>query len=391
VDRTPNRGLAYTCNEGADAALGDWIVFLNVDTLPQAGWLESLLALPSRQADAAIVGARLLFPQDDTVQHVGGCFDDDGMPHHVYLRQRGDLPFVRRDRQVQWVTGACLAIERTTFGALGGFDVAYGTYSEDADLCFAVRQRLGGRIWVAGGSVVHHFEGVSAVPDGRKLRTLDRLRAKWGAVIRRDEYEQYADDGFSRAWLDLTDAALVPRDFALLAGIRDALGLGAIDAQERYARDRSPEALLADVRRLRRQGRVRSSMRRASSPSALFRLLQGHTQPTPRRKALDYALAKALHQQHVDLYSYNLASVLAERGERDLARGLLQALFQTFGRANPALAGKAAYKMALLAESPVESREWLRRAVALCPGHRSATAALLALDSAATATARMAS
>jgi GT2 family glycosyltransferase len=380
VDRRENRGFAYTCNEGASVASSDWLVFLNVDTLPQEGWLTSLLELPRREPDAAVVGARLLYPGDESVQHVGGCFDDHGTPHHVYLRQRGDLPFVRRDRRVQWVTGACMALERTTFAALGGFDVEYGTYSEDADLCFAARYRGGGAVWVAGASVVHHFEGVSDVPSARKLRTLERLRAKWGAFIRLDEYDLYASDGFSRAWLELADSALLPRDFAFLSEVRDALGLGSLDAQAQYASERGPDGLLADVRRLRRSGRVQHGGSRRAALSVLFRQAHEASLPRSRQRAFDAALAAGLHAQHVDLYAYNLGSLLAKRGQHDMAAGLLRVVAEVFGKPNPDLAGKAAFKLSCLAASRREERQWLLSALRLCPTHRAAAARLAALE-----------
>jgi SAM-dependent methyltransferase len=69
-----NMGFARACNQGAAAARGDYLVFLNNDTEPQEGWLEALL---SRAAEDRIgaVGSRLLLP-DRKIQHAGVVIPD---------------------------------------------------------------------------------------------------------------------------------------------------------------------------------------------------------------------------------------------------------------------------------------------------------------------------
>jgi O-antigen biosynthesis protein len=55
-----NRGFAVACNQGAEHASGDVLVFLNNDTQPTPGWLERLLyAIGS---GAMIAGPLLVYP-----------------------------------------------------------------------------------------------------------------------------------------------------------------------------------------------------------------------------------------------------------------------------------------------------------------------------------------
>ena len=73
VTHAANAGFARSCNDGAAVARGEFLVFLNNDTVPQPGWLDALIRHAERHPRAGAVGSKLLFP-DDTVQHAGVVF-----------------------------------------------------------------------------------------------------------------------------------------------------------------------------------------------------------------------------------------------------------------------------------------------------------------------------
>ena len=68
--RATNGGFIAACNEGAALARGDWLVFLNNDTVPQPGWLDALLRTFDTQPDVGLVGAKLVYP-DGRLQEAG--------------------------------------------------------------------------------------------------------------------------------------------------------------------------------------------------------------------------------------------------------------------------------------------------------------------------------
>lgn len=137
-----NLGFAGNCNAGAAHALGEVLVFVNQDV--QAVYSHSLgwdyaLAAAFSERDVGIVGARLLFPNGH-VQNAGGVFDAAGQPAHRCLGWSNiQHPDIATPQDVQWTTGALLAIRREAFDALGGFDTVYRMYFEDVDLCLRAR------------------------------------------------------------------------------------------------------------------------------------------------------------------------------------------------------------------------------------------------------------
>src|SRR5215468_5682045 len=56
ISHKENRGFAVSCNDGAKAAQGKHMVFLNNDTLPSPGWLNALESYAATHPNAAVIG-----------------------------------------------------------------------------------------------------------------------------------------------------------------------------------------------------------------------------------------------------------------------------------------------------------------------------------------------
>lgn len=83
VTHTTNAGFAVSCNDGAAAAAGEFLIFLNNDTIPLSGWLDALVIYADAHPQAAAVGSKLLYP-NDTIQHAGVTINQEGWPFHIY-------------------------------------------------------------------------------------------------------------------------------------------------------------------------------------------------------------------------------------------------------------------------------------------------------------------
>jgi Predicted glycosyltransferases len=141
-----NRGFSGANNLGARQARGEHLLFLNSDAFPQApGWLESLLAVLQSRPDVGAVAPRLVFG-DGAIQHAGMRFmrrDELGVwvNHHPCMGLDPALDPAQELTIVPAVTGACLALRRTDFDRVGGWDTGYlvGDF-EDSDLCLKLRE-----------------------------------------------------------------------------------------------------------------------------------------------------------------------------------------------------------------------------------------------------------
>jgi GT2 family glycosyltransferase/tetratricopeptide (TPR) repeat protein len=186
ITNAENLGFAVACNQGAKAARGRYLVFLNNDTVPLPGWLEALVAEVEAHPEVAAVGSKLLY-EDGTVQHAGVVFARESRhPFHPFRLGRADLPEVNQRRELQAVTAACVLIRREVFEELGAFDEEFRNGWEDLDLCMRMRSR-GWKIVYQPASVLYHLESQS--PGRKKFNDLnrDRFFEKWKGHLLSDE------------------------------------------------------------------------------------------------------------------------------------------------------------------------------------------------------------
>lgn len=154
VENGRNLGFAAGNNAGARQATGEWLAFLNNDTVPDPQWLAALWAAAQEHTDCRIVTSRLVFMDAPSVIDSAG----DG-----YLRAGGAFKHghggpadgFAASREVFGACGGAFLIRRDLFDALGGFDERFFMVYEDVDLSYRARLR-GARVWYAADAVVRH-------------------------------------------------------------------------------------------------------------------------------------------------------------------------------------------------------------------------------------------
>jgi len=164
-----------------------YIVFVNDDVQVRSGrWLENLCA-PFSRPEVGIVGAQLHYP-DGTIQHSGVVTGvGDGVGHAGRFQLGSPFwPWLGVTRNVSAVTGACLAVRRTVFEQLGGFDTRFSNNYNDVDFCLRA-QRAGFEVVLSCDSRLCHEEGRTR-RTGTGLRERIAFWTRWGSVLGQADY-----------------------------------------------------------------------------------------------------------------------------------------------------------------------------------------------------------
>jgi N-acetylglucosaminyl-diphospho-decaprenol L-rhamnosyltransferase len=175
-----NRYLSPAWNQGAAATDAPHLLFLNPDTEWWNGTLRQLVEIAARHPRAGIVGPLIRNP-DGTVYPSGRRFPKlvDAVGHAFVSPFTRDNPFTRRyemegwdrttEREVDWVSGACMLVPRPVFAAVGGFDEGFPLYGEELDIATRLRDAGWSVVFTPAVEIIHAV-GVSTGGERRPHR-----------------------------------------------------------------------------------------------------------------------------------------------------------------------------------------------------------------------------
>lgn len=205
-----NLGFARANNVAAARARSDWLLLLNPDTECHDGAVDNLVAFARTQPGAGIWGGRTVFR--DGRLNIASCWARI-TPWSLFCSAVGLTAVFPRSalfdpeamggwqrdtvREVDIVVGCFLLIRRDLWNRLGGFDLRYFMYGEEADLCLRAR-RLGYRPMITPAAQIMHLVGAASA--GRTDKRL--LVAKARATLVRDHWPAWQVPlGLGLLWL----------------------------------------------------------------------------------------------------------------------------------------------------------------------------------------------
>lgn len=149
-----NTGYAGGNNAGAALARGDYLIFLNPDTVVMPGAIDALLS-PFR-TDSTIGLTTACLVHHDHPEQINACGNQMHYTGLAYCRGANQpRTTYQTSMYVDAVSGAACAIRRSLFATLGGFDQQFFMYVEDSDLSLRVRLH-GLQCFYVADAVIHH-------------------------------------------------------------------------------------------------------------------------------------------------------------------------------------------------------------------------------------------
>ena len=182
-----NLGFAKGCNQGLARADGDYVMFLNNDTIVTEGWLGRMQWWIELEPNIGIVGP--VSNRVAGIQQVNGVGYDEDDPRAMIQMHAWAAAYCAKQHQrstfVSRLIGLCLLVKRGVIDRIGGFDVGFGTGNfEDDDFC--IRAKVAGyNLLIAHDVFIHHYGSKTFI--GNRVdyqqtfdQNMSRFLGKWG-------------------------------------------------------------------------------------------------------------------------------------------------------------------------------------------------------------------
>lgn len=179
IENTGNNGFSNGCNLGAKRSSGEYLLFLNPDTIVKTGSIQRLLGVAEAHPEFTVLSC-------DQVTDSG----KDDRPYGMFLRPatltsflrsiykltHAPLETTRPDPETQaifpdWVSGSVMLIHRNWYNVLG-WDEDFWMYYEDMDICKRVREKGGQVALIRNIQIIHNHGGASRI--NRQVKALTK-------------------------------------------------------------------------------------------------------------------------------------------------------------------------------------------------------------------------
>lgn len=165
-----NTGFAKANNQAVQSAQGEFLLFLNPDTILTDQAIEKMQEHLKSNPDIGALGPKVL-NTDGSLQYscrrfptlLTGLFNRYSLLSRWFPENPYSVRYMMKDfshdeiREVDWLSGCCLMVPHVIFEQAGGFDEHYFLFNEDVDLCRAIHQNGFKVKYFPFAEITHHI------------------------------------------------------------------------------------------------------------------------------------------------------------------------------------------------------------------------------------------
>ncbi|TVR83881.1 MAG: glycosyltransferase [Saprospirales bacterium] len=190
IANNDNRGFSVACNQGLKESQGEYVLFLNPDTILREDSLSLPLKFMEQYPDIGALGVKMIDGSGEFLPEskrglpkpfvafckasgLSGLFPRSGFFNRYYLGHLSE----NENHDVEVLCGAYMLMRRSAMEkAGGGFDEDFFMYGEDIDLSYRI-SLSGYRVFYLADTSIIHFKGEST-----KKSSLNYIRTFYRAM-----------------------------------------------------------------------------------------------------------------------------------------------------------------------------------------------------------------
>lgn len=173
IRNNENKGFSKACNQGLQLAGGEYILFLNPDTIIPEDCFQKCISFFQQHGDAGAIGIKMLdgsgrflkeskrsFPDPLTSLYKLFGFSRLFPASPVFSKYHLGHLDENKSNEVDVLAGAFMMARKKVLDEVGSFDETFFMYGEDVDLSYRI-QKAGYKNYYFAGSSIIHFKGES--------------------------------------------------------------------------------------------------------------------------------------------------------------------------------------------------------------------------------------
>ncbi len=190
IANNKNTGFATANNQGIDRATGEYLLFLNPDTVIREDTFDKIIGFADKQSNLGAIGVKMIDGTGNFLPESKRGFPSPAVAFYKTFGMSRLLPksktfnqyhlgYLDKDQnhEIDVLSGAFMLVPRSVLEITGYWDEAFFMYGEDIDLSYRIKKAGFTNFYFAETTIIH-YKGEST-----KKGTLNYVRTFYEAMI----------------------------------------------------------------------------------------------------------------------------------------------------------------------------------------------------------------